>query len=135
MKDFFGTASSDNFRFARSKYVLNPDDDVYGLIRLPRYSFVVDVFFRLITAYTVGSTGSISVGIFGNKVLTEDAVLASAYINPDEAGMSRMSSGNSYAAEGYWFEDGSGAITATFDIGDSSINCACQVFALYSVLH
>jgi len=132
MISFFSHAAADNLRLARSRVIESPDDGVYGLIRLPRYAFLVDAWVHLITPYTTGATGSISFGIRGNGSAT---IPADSVIIPDVAGWTNLRIGAKSVAHGYWLDEGSGAFIATFDIGDSSANCKLIAFAQYSILH
>ncbi|MEA2000163.1 MAG: hypothetical protein U9N61_12690 [Euryarchaeota archaeon] len=136
MVSFFSYAATDNLRLARSKVVADPSDDSYGLIHMPRYAFVTGVWLKIITPYSAASTGAILVGVSGNGVADDnDAFLVDADIDEEAAGFySMMNGGAAAAAQGYWFDQGSGAITTTFSIGDSTNNCTVMVFAQYSVV-
>lgn len=136
MADYYAQAASDNFRLARSRFVATPDDGTHNLIRMPRFAFLIDVFFQLITPYTAASSGLITLGLAGNGAVADvDAVLIDIYIGSETAGMSRMSGGSTAAAEGYWFKDASGSITLTTILGNSADTITCQAFALYSIIH
>ena len=134
--DYYSHAAADNVRLAKSKLILDPADGTHNIIRLPRFAFVMDVFFQLITPYTAASSGLITLGLVGNgEVADADAILADTYIGSETAGLSRMSGGTAAAAEGYWFNTASGAITITTTAGDSVATISCQAFAFYSVIH
>ncbi len=134
--DYFAQASSDNIRLAKSRYILAPDDGTHNVIRMPRFAFLIDVFFQLITPYSGASSGLITLGLIGNGAVADpDAVLVDVYIGSETAGMSRMSGGSAVAAEGYWFDDASGVVTLTSTLGNSSATIACQVFAFYTIIH
>jgi len=131
--DYYANASADNIRLARSKVIMAPADGTHNVIRLPNKAFLIDAFISVITPYSSGSTGTLTVGIDG-PVTDTDGLLTSAYIAPDTAGISRASGGSAEFSEGYWF-DKTGAVTITSAIGDSSAEITCEVFAFYSVLH
>jgi hypothetical protein len=135
MISFFSYAAADTFRLARSKVIVSPDDDVYGLIHMPRYAFLLNAWVKLITPYSAISTGAITIGIAGNGVAADpDAILLDVDIDSEAAGWTTMLNGTGLASEGYWFDVGSGAVTATFSIGDSSANCSLIAFAQYTIL-
>ncbi len=136
MSDYFSHAAADNLRLVRSKTVVDPADGTFGLIRIPRYAFLLNAWVNLITPYSAASTGAITIGIVGNNAAADvDAVLLDADIDSEAAGFTSMLNGGAAAAaHGYWFNDGSGGITGTFSIGDSSNNCALIAFAQYTIL-
>ncbi len=131
--DYYANASADNIRLARSKVIMAPADGTHNVIRLPNKAFSIDVFISIISPYSSGSTGTITVGIDG-PVTDPDGLLTSTYIDPNTAGISRASGGTAALAEGYWFSQ-TGAITLTSAIGNSSAEITCEVFAFYSVIH
>jgi len=135
MISFFSYASADNLRLARSKVIASPDDGTYGLIHIPRFAFLLNAWCRIMTAYSSSSSGTINIGLSGNGVADDnDAIFTSTALDPEAVGWSNMTDSGGAAKGGYWFDAGSGAVTATFSIGDSSANCTIMVFALYSVL-
>ena len=134
--DYYAQAASDNFRLAKSRTIIAPADGTHNVIRLPRYAFLMEVFFNLITPYSGTSTGAVTVGLSGNGAAADvDAVLVDSVISSEAAGFSRMSSGSAAASEGYWFDSASGSITLTVSVGNSTTAIDCTVMALYSVLH
>lgn len=136
MISFFSHAAADNLRLARSRVIESPDDDTYGLIRMPRYAFLLNAWVKLITPYSSGSSGAMNIGIEGNGASADvDAILTDSEINSEVAGFVSMANGGAAAAaEGYWFDTASGSITGTFSLGDSSTNCKLIVFAQYTIL-
>lgn len=134
--DYYAHAAADNIRLAKSKLILAPADGTHNIIRIPRFAFLIDVFFNLITPYSGTSTGAVTVGFCGNGVSADvDGILVDSAISSEATGMSRMVSGSAAASEGYWFKDASGAITLTVSVGDSSNAITCEAFAFFSVIH
>ena len=134
--DYLTQASSDNFRFARSKVIISPADGTYPVIRMPKFAFLIDLFFQLVTPYTAASSGTITLGLIGGgETADPDAFLEDVYIGSETAGWSRMSGGSAAQAEGFWFNEASGLVSLTVAVGDSAATIKCQAIAMYTVIH
>jgi hypothetical protein len=133
--DYYANASTDNFRLARSKFIEAPEDGTYGVIRLPRNAFLVDVYFDLLAPFNTGSTAEVTIGMRGNGLPDNpDGVMDSSLIDATAAAWYRASSGTSATSEGYWYNTQGGDITITISRGDATNNMYGVVLAQYSVL-
>ena len=132
--DYFSTAAADNFRLARSKVILSPEDGTYGAIRLPHKAYVMDVQVNIVTPFSSGSTGTLDIGVSGS-IDDDDFFITSAHAAPDTAGFTRASSGTAVGAEGCWLSAGPGAITFTVDKGDSADDIEFCIYVVYSIIY
>ena len=125
---------SDNFRLARSVKLIAPADETYCLIDIPQFAFVADVWLYKATAY--GDAGAtLSVGFIGNgEVADPDGFIDATLCDADAAGMVRAVGDAQPGSQGKWFNDASGAITATCDDNAGTVG-TFFLMALYSVIH
>ena len=135
MVDFISTMAADNMRLARSKNLVSLADGTYNVMQLPRYAFVRHVWLLVTTAYA-GGDGTAQVGFTGNKETADtDAFLNAARCAATVTGMKRSLVGYGVAAEGKWFNDGSGQITVTLAANGATTAMIGMAFVDYTVLH
>jgi hypothetical protein len=126
---------SDAYRFVRSKIVGSAADDGNRVfvIKMPRYSFLTDLFLKVITAYNSGSTGTVLVGYVlndGDGTITEDV---DGYFDDTEAASEVV--GIKGITEGGVLEfPFGGSITVSFSKGNASADVEVQLLAEYCVI-
>lgn len=131
MTDLLSTRAADNIRLAGSRVILTPSAATYNLIRLPKFTFVTDVWLKVTTA---GSSKTVSVGWAGNG---ETAVTA-GFLSYDIAdvtttGLKRAMKDTLVSFEGKYFSTAGGLITMT--VGTTQTTGAFEVFVQYHILH
>lgn len=134
MADFFlPGGSADNFRLFRSRHIVAPVvAGTYGVIRLPRYAFVRNVWVLTDTVVT-GTTVENTIGFSGNgETADTDFFFELADLVGLEEGM-KSADGGTMPFRGKWFSGASGMITLT--AADAWTAGKLIVFAEYSVLH
>lgn len=131
--DFYTSAFSQNFMFARSKKFTDPDDGTYNVIRIPRFGFVKNVWVRITTAFTaVGAV--LTIGWSGNKEVAEpEGFMTTDVTDPTATGLKMMLDASIASEPGKYFDAGSGAITVTTD-DDAGTAGTFWVFADYVVI-
>jgi hypothetical protein len=133
MSDFYTSAFSQNYMFARSKKFTTPTDGTYNIIRIPRFGFVKNIWVKISTAFTAAGA-TLTVGWKGNK---ETAVLAGFMTTdntvPTATGLKVMQDISVASFPGKWFDAASGAITITTD-DDGGTAGTFFVFCDYSVI-
>jgi len=135
MVDFYTNQAADNFRLARSRTFVEPADGTYNILRIPKYTFVLEVFLNLKQACSGGSP-SITIGFVGNKETADpDAFLTNTEAAPGSTGLKTSKGGTAAWADGKYFDGGSGAITLTFAAGGATARFIGNVFVMYSVVH
>jgi len=131
--DFYTSAFSQNYMFARSKKMAAPADATYNVIRIPRYAFVKQVWVLITTAYTLG-TATLEIGWMGNKeVAVTDGFMTSDVTVPNALGLKVMIDVSISSQPGKYFSAASGAITVTTD-DDGGTAGTFFVFVDYSVI-
>ncbi len=137
MTDFISTAMSETNILARSKRLYNKADDVYSIIRIPRYAVVTELLVQVTTPYSggTGDSSSLLVGFSGNKEVANPDAFIDSIADCEVAGMYRMTDDAAAESEGKWFNDGSGMLTITLDHGDHTVLLDAMVFMQYSVLY
>jgi hypothetical protein len=136
MADFYSLHASDNFRLARSKTLLNKASATYNIIKLPKYTFVSDLWFYVSTAFAGGAGGTVTIGFIGNgETADADGFMGNTVALPDVAGMKVARQDTKPGSQGKWFNDASGCVTITIDTGTHTTLLNCFVFVAYSVLH
>lgn len=136
MTMFQSFAASDNFRLARSKTLYELDDDTYDLILLPKFSFVMNVWLYVTTAYAGGASGSATIGFKGNgETADPDGFMDSTQCAARVAGVKQMLDDAQPGSKGKWFMDASGFLTITLSAGTDTTLLQGFVFCQYSVLH
>lgn len=137
MTDLFTNQFSDNIRMARSKAMIEPVAGTYNLIRIPRFAFLSDV---VLWVKVGGSSDTLDIGIAGNGVsaVTDfflDASTGEVDVTSIGYNRAKHDFGTSdYAiADGYYFQDASGMITAT--IATTQTTGEFIVFATYMIIH
>jgi len=137
MTDFISAALSENYLLAKSKRLYNKADDVYNIIRIPRYAFLSEVYV-LVTVPVSGGTGSSSellVGFSGNQETADPDAFIDSVADIETAGMYRMSADGQPGSAGKWFNSGSGMLTITIDNGDHTTLLDAHIFARYAVIY
>ena len=104
---------SDNVYTARSKWLVDRSDGTYGLIRLPKNSFVSDVWFLVATVFS-GGTPTVTIGWIGNGETAQASGFMSDEISKcTELGLKRSYRDNLLSYGGKYFYTSSGMITLT----------------------
>ena len=136
MTMFQSFAASDNFRLARSKPLVSLADGTYDLIMIPKYAFVMNVWFQVTTAYAGGSGATATIGWTGNATTADpDGFMDAAWAAGRVAGMKEMHGDTQPGSKGKYFSDGSGFLTITLDDNAETTLLIGQVFMQFSVLH
>lgn len=121
---------SDNVYFVASKVLNGKSDGTYGLIRLPRYAFVMDVYLNITTQFA-GGVPAMTVGWEGNgAVASADGFMTTAEAIPGTAGMKKATDLSTF--KGKWFNGGVGSITCT--ISGTPTSGVCQFFVHYAII-
>lgn len=127
---------SDNFRMARSGKFVEKADGTYGVILLPRYAFVDQIWFIVTQAYAGGASGYATIGWEGNAGTADpngfmDVVAAGART----LGMKVMTEDAQPGSVGKWFSEGRGHVTVTMAKETDTTLLIAEVFCRYSVIH
>ena len=134
MADFYlPGGGSDNFRLVRSKHIVAPlVAGTYGVIRIPKFAFVRNVWVLVGTVVT-GTIVENTIGFNGNgETADTDFFFAASDALGLDAGV-QSSDGGTMPFSGKWFNNASGSITIT--AADAWTAGKIIVFAEYSVLH
>ncbi len=134
MADFYlPGGGSDNFRLVRSKHIVAPlVAGTYGVIRIPKFAFVRNVWVLTDNAVT-GTTVDNTIGFEGNG---ETADTNFFFETADAVGLDigvKSAGGGTMPFRGKWFNTASGSITIT--AADAWTAGKIIVFAEFSVLH
>ena len=128
MTDFYRNKLADNYRLAVSGLFNVPAADTYDIIRIPRWGFVYDAFFEVITLD--GSGGTVTVGFKGNgESASVDYFFTNTETAPGTEGMKNPVS----TGFGKYFSDASGTITVTV-AGTAFTVALFRVIIGYSVI-
>ena len=133
MADKYSIAATDNYRLARSKYMVTPADATYNIIAMPKFAFVKRVWTVVETAFTdPGAT--LSVGFMGNgETADTDAFMDSDNSQQSQIGTRSSSEDNRANCQGKYFNSARGAITVTTDDNGGTAG-KFYVIVEYSVL-
>ncbi len=127
---------SDNFRIARSGIFSEYVDGTYGVLALPKFAFVDQIWLHITQAYAGGSGGSATVGWEGNAgVADPDGFMDATATGARALGMKIMTDDAQPGSVGKWFNSGRGMITVTLAKSSDTTLLIAQLFARYSVLH
>lgn len=129
--NYISYSAADNYRLARSKTLIDLNDDTYLLIQIPKYAFVRSVWLHVTDP---SESGTMTVGWLGNGEVAQPAGFMSIEIAECQvAGLKIAMKDNALAFPGKYFNSASGIITLTNDSvgGDSG---TCMVFAEYTVI-
>ena len=130
----FSHKLADNYMLAMSGLLVEPDDDTYDVIRIPKWGFVENVWLEITTAYIAG-TPTITIGWKGNGETAQAAGFMSTDIaKPFELGLKKAQQDNLLSFPGKYFSGGSGAITVTVAAGAATTEGQFRVIAGYSVI-
>ena len=133
---FQSFAASDNFRLARSKTLYELADETYDLIMLPKFAFVMQVWFVVTTAYSGGSGGSATIGWKGNGTTADpDGFMDATQAGARAAGVKIMTEDTQPGSKGKWFTGGSGFLTITLAKSTDTTLLIGHVMVQFSVLH
>ena len=136
MTMFQSFSASENFRLARSKPLVTLADGTYDLIMIPKYAFVMNVWFQVTQAYAGAASGSATIGWKGNATTADpDGFMDAAWAAALVTGMKEMHGDTQPGSKGKWFSDGSGFLTITLSKGTDTTLLIGQVFMQFSVLH
>lgn len=139
MTSYVGTAAADNMRLYRSKLLADPSAATYDMIKLPRYSFLKDVWLYVVEA---GSATDVTVGIKGNGASADvDYFMTATESDVGNTGYKRarivtdLGDGDdvSLMFPGLWLNTAAGMITIT--IGTTLTTGQFYMFADYSIIH
>lgn len=134
--DMMRAKFSDNFRMARSGVFTTKADGTYGLIQLPKFAFIDQVWLHITQAYAGGTTGAATVGWAGNATTADvDGFMDATAAGARATGMKIMTDDAQPGSAGKWFNSGRGTVTITFAKGDDTTLVIGQVFCRYSVIH
>lgn len=126
MADLYSNRSSDAYRLASSKTVVNPASATYNLIKIPRYAFVTDVWAEVVT---LDASSVTTLGWIGNSTTASaDGFMDATVFDDDGAGVKRAT-----AFLGKYFADGSGALTAAVTYGGGTL--VFRVYIQFTVMH
>jgi hypothetical protein len=127
---------SDNFRMGRSGKLVEKADGVYGVIQLPRYAFLDQIWFIVYQAYAGGASGAATIGWEGNAGTADpDGFMDSAAAGARTPGTKIMTEDAQPGSVGKWFNEGRGHVTITLAKGSDSTLLIAEIFARYSVIH
>ena len=136
MAMFQSFAASDNIRIARSKHLVSLADDTYDLILIPKFAFVMQVWFLVTTAYAGGTNGSATIGFKGNGESADaDGFMDATAAGGRATGVKLMSDDAQPGSKGKWFTTASGFLTITLNDGDDTTKLIGHVVMAYTVLH
>ncbi|MCK5015636.1 MAG: hypothetical protein KAS32_01075 [Candidatus Peribacteraceae bacterium] len=127
---------SDNFRMARSGKLVEKADGTYGLIQLPKYAFISQIWVNVTQAYAGGTTGAATLGFAGNATTADvDGFMDATALGARAAGFKIMTDDAQPGSLGKWFSGGRGTITITLAKGDDTTLLIAEAFCHYSVIH
>jgi hypothetical protein len=133
--DIYTNSFSDNFRLAKSRYILSPSDATYNVIRLPKYAFVSDVWIMVVVGANVEPTAA-SVGWSGNgETAVAAGFMSTELVDPTNTGLKRAQKSTTVNFPGKYFNGGSGAVTFTYAAGTATTLGGYFIFVQYSVVH
>jgi hypothetical protein len=136
MPDFQSFAASDNFRLARSKTLYTLADGTYNLILLPKFAFVMELWFIVTQAYAGGSGATATIGFTGNgETADPDGFMDATAAGARATGVKCMSDDAQPGSKGKWFNSASGFLTITLDDNAETTLLIGHVLVAYSVLH
>jgi len=137
MPDLISIHAADNYRFARSKHLIDNADGVYNLIRIPHFAFVRQIWCSVLIPYSGGTANSSSllVGFTGNGETADPDGFVDTVFDVEVAGMYNMSLEGTAGAPGKWFSGGSGMLTATIETGDHTTLLSAYIFMEFTVIH
>lgn len=136
MTMFQSFSASDNFRLARSKTLYELDDDTYDLILLPKFAFVMNIWFYVSVAYAGGASGAATIGFKGNgETADPDGFMDATACAARVAGYKQMLDDAQPGSKGKWFNEASGFLTITLSAGTDTTLLQGFVMCQYSVLH
>lgn len=127
---------SDNFRLARCDGLYELADGTYGLIQLPKFAFVDQIWLVITQAYAGGAGGSATIGWEGNGGAADpngfmDVTACAARTE----GTKVMTEAGQPGSMGKWFNGGRGLVTITLNDSSDTTLLIGQVFCRYSVIH
>ena len=126
--------SADDPRLVNSVRLIDPDDDVYSLIQIPQWAFIVDVWLHKLLAATAAGA-LVSVGFTGNgETADPDAFIDVILGEADALGVVRAIHDGQPASRGKWFNDAGGSITLTCD-DNGGTGGTFMVTVLYYIIH
>ena len=136
MTDVLRARFSDNYRIARSGVFNAFADGTYGLIALPKFAFVDQIWFHVTQAYSGGAGGSATIGWTGNATTADpDGFMDATAASARTLGMKVMTEDAQPGSLGKWFDSGRGMVTITLDDSSDTTLLIGQVFCRYSVIH
>lgn len=125
---------SDISYMLKSQTMVAPDDGYYGLIRVPKYAFVTDVWLDISVAY-VGGAPSLSIGWLGNgQTAQEDGFIPEDISQPGVLGLKYSAPAAINAARSKYFGSKGGMITATIAAGSATTEGTFTVFCQYYII-
>jgi hypothetical protein len=127
---------SDNYRLARCDGIYELADGTYGLIQLPKFAFVDQIWLIITQAYAGGAGGSATIGWEGNGSTADpDGFMDATGCGARTEGTKLMTEDAQPGSTGKWFSGGRGLITITLSAGTDTTLLIAQAFCRYSVIH
>ena len=128
--DLISLRAADNFRMVKSKTILTPAAATYRLALIPRYAFIMGVWFSV---ETIGDSDTVSIGWLGNGETAQPAGFLSLGIaKATELGLKSAQHDTLVAFEGKYFADKSGMLTMT--VGTIQSTGLFHVFVSFAVI-
>lgn len=135
MPDKISVKAADNYRLAKSLKMTEWADGVYNLMKIPRYTFITDLWFWVTQAYAGGTTGAATIGFTGNGESADpDGFMDATAAGARATGMKRMVSDAQPGSQGKWFSDARGMLTITLAKGDDTTLLIAHIFVQYSIV-
>jgi hypothetical protein len=136
MPDFISGHASDNFRLGRSKTLYELADGTYNLFLIPKFAFVMQIWFYITQAYAGGAAGSATIGFTGNgETADPDGFMDATACGARATGYKIMTDDTQPGSKGKWFNTASGFLTITLAKSTDTTLLRGFVFVQYSVLH
>jgi hypothetical protein len=118
----------------KSVTLIAPDDGYYGLIRVPQYAFITDVWLDISVAY-VGGAPSLSIGWLGNgETAVVDGFITSSIAKPLETGIKYSVHDTATSDRSKYFGTKGGLITCTIAAGGATTEGTFCVFCQYYLI-
>lgn len=117
----YSNMATDSSRFWRSHSLVmtsSADDYTYNLCKIPRFTFVKEVWIKVVVAAAGAGTPICTVGFVGNgETADPDAFLNNAGTDVVTTGTRSSKLIGGVAGQGKWFNSAAGVLTLFFDDG------------------
>lgn len=136
MPDLISIKAADNYRLAKSKSLITLADGAYNLIRIPKYSFVDQIWLYVTQAYAGGASGAATIGFTGNgETADPDGFMDATQAGARATGMKLMTADAQPGSKGKWFSDAGGMLTLTLSKGTDTTLLKGHIFMRYTVIY